>query len=187
MGLKDVVVQKLQQYFGDFVEGLTPENLEMQVLAGTITQTDLSLKPEALAQLQLPVVVRAGRLRRFHVEVPWSRITSEPVVVYIEGVTVLAALAEEDAGVDAAASAAALVSARLKQMLLEKVEAVNAADALRKAGLQPADEGDEDSYANRLGRTILNNLRVNIRDLHIRFEVEVPPLASSQAIRRRCL
>ncbi len=39
MGLKDVVVQKLQQYFGDFVEGLTPENLEMQVLAGTITQT----------------------------------------------------------------------------------------------------------------------------------------------------
>jgi hypothetical protein len=173
MGLKDVVVQRLQQYFGDYVDGLTPENLRVQVLAGTITQTDLSLKAEALAQLQLPVVVRAGRLRKFHVEVPWSRITSEPVVVHIVGVTVLAALADEGAGDGAAA--AALASERLARLLQEKIEAVNAAEAVRKAGLQPAAEGEEDSYAARLGRTVLNNLRVHISDLHIRFE-DAPPV-----------
>ena len=143
-----------------------------QVLAGTITQSDLSLKAEALAQLQLPVIVRAGRLRRFHVEVPWSRITSEPVVVHIAGVTVLAALAEEND--EDAAAAAELASVQLASLLQKKIEAVNAAEALRKAGLELAAEGEEDSYAARLGRTILNNLRVNISDLHIRFE-DVPP------------
>ena len=40
--------------------------------------------------------------------------------------------------------------------------------------MQLATEGEEDSYAARLGRTVLNNLRVNISDLHIRFE-DVPP------------
>ena len=179
MGLKDVVVQRLQQYFGDYVDGLTPENLRVQVLAGTITQCDLSLKAEALAQLQLPVVVRAGRLRRFHVVVPWSRITSEPVVVHIAGVTVLAALAEEDA--DDAAAAAELASVQLAKLLHKKIEAVHAAEALRKAGLQTSPGGAEESYATRLGRTILNNLRVNISDLHIRFE-DVPPAGGGRPV-----
>ena len=179
MGLKDVVVQRLQQYFGDYVDGLTPENLRVQVLAGTITQSNLSLKAEALAQLQLPVVVRAGRLRRFHVEVPWSRITSEPVVVHIAGVTVLAALAEETA--EDAAAAADLASVQLASLLKKKIEAVNAAEALRRAGLQSTTEGVEDSYAARLGRTILNNLRVNISDLHVRFE-DVPPASCGHPV-----
>ena len=38
MGVKDLVVQKLQAYFGDYVEGLTPANLQMQIFSGTITQ-----------------------------------------------------------------------------------------------------------------------------------------------------
>ena len=180
MGLKDVVVQRLQHYFGDYVDGLTPENLRVQVLAGTITQSDLSLKAEALAQLQLPVVVKAGRLRRFHVVVPWSRITSEPVVVHIAGVTVLAALAEEN-GPDDAAAAAELASVQLANLLHKKIEAVHAAEALRKAGLQTSTGGAEESYAARLGRTILNNLRVNISDLHIRFE-DVPPAGAGRPV-----
>jgi hypothetical protein len=163
MGLKDIVVQKLQAYFGDYVDGLSAANLEMQarrhprpmagcrrprrprprprsslprlsanrsrcgaflpqVLAGTIKQSELSLKagkeasqpasqpsccptahcpgrpplrphpppplipPGALDALELPIAVRAGRIRTFVVDVPWARLTSQPVVVKIDGV-----------------------------------------------------------------------------------------------------
>ena len=36
MSVKALLVEKLQIAFGDYVEGLTPENLKMQVMAGTI-------------------------------------------------------------------------------------------------------------------------------------------------------
>ena len=34
MGVKGLIVEKLQAYFGAYVDGLTPENLQMQVFAG---------------------------------------------------------------------------------------------------------------------------------------------------------
>lgn len=60
MSIKTMLVDKLQMAFGDYVEGLTPENLQMQVLAGTIEQRNLKLKKEALDSLNLPISVKAG-------------------------------------------------------------------------------------------------------------------------------
>eukprot|EP01051_Picozoa_sp_SAG22_P001895 SAG22_NODE_78_length_22065_cov_7.473095_14_plen_65_part_00 len=61
--MKGLVVEKLQSFFGDYVEGLTKENLKMQTFSGTISQTNLKLKPEAFAGLDIPIVVRSGFLR----------------------------------------------------------------------------------------------------------------------------
>ena len=47
MSVKAMLVSKLQVAFGDYVEGLTAENLKMQVMAGTIEQQDLRLKKAA--------------------------------------------------------------------------------------------------------------------------------------------
>ena len=52
---QNFLLHKLQENFGQYVEGLTKENLKMQVFAGTITQKNLKLKKEALAGLNLPV------------------------------------------------------------------------------------------------------------------------------------
>ena len=59
-------------------------------VAGTITQENLRLKQEALASLNIPVTIRSGYLKRFHVDVPWSHLSSRPVVVEIEDVFIIA-------------------------------------------------------------------------------------------------
>ena len=45
MSLKGMLVEKLQTAFGDYVEGITAENLKMQVMAGLIEQRDLPCAP----------------------------------------------------------------------------------------------------------------------------------------------
>ena len=61
---QNFLLHKLQENFGQYVEGLTKENLKMQVFAGTITQKNLKLKKEALAGLNLPVQACSPRSSR---------------------------------------------------------------------------------------------------------------------------
>ena len=223
MGVKDIVVQKLQEYFGDYVDGLSAQNMQLQLLAGTITQNNLELKAEALQRLNLPIVVRAGRVRQFHVDVPWASLSSKPVVVNIHGVTLIAApngdidprapryscvkttpvwathaLSSAETGVLEAGTVILALSSRLlpdgtrrvqfnrgwvsvathRNVILErcdggvdagsgaalaaklrkKLQQILSADSLRKAGLGAAAAAEEEGYAARLGRKILDNV-----------------------------
>ena len=87
MSIKGLLVSKLQDSFGQYIEGLTADNLKMQVWAGVITQENLSLKREALAALNLPISVSAGFLGKFKVSVPWTNLGTQSVVVEIEDVS----------------------------------------------------------------------------------------------------
>ena len=162
-GAKALVLSKLQQVFGQYVDGITPENLRVQLVAGTLTQHNLRLKEEALAELNLPVTVRAGRLGKFVVRVPWRHLASQPVVVEIDTVELLAAtnhsLAERpEPG----------LAERIQAAIRQKLDKVQNAEITRQ-GRAEMDDGS-DKYLDRLGRRVLENLKVRVSGVHLRFE-----------------
>ena len=59
----------LRQYLGRYVDGLDADALKISVWAGDIELRNLSLKPEALADLELPVTVKAGLLGKLTLKV----------------------------------------------------------------------------------------------------------------------
>jgi vacuolar protein sorting-associated protein 13A/C len=61
----------LKQYLGKYVDGLDADALKISVWAGDVELRNLSLKPEALADLDLPVTVRAGLLGKLTLKVKW--------------------------------------------------------------------------------------------------------------------
>ena len=163
-GAKALVLSKLQQVFGQYVDGITPENLRVQLVAGTLTQHNLRLKEEALSELNLPVTVRAGRLGKFVVRVPWRHLASQPVVVEIDTVELLAAtnhsLAERpDPG----------LAERIQAAIRQKLDRVQNAEITRQGRAEMDGSGDE-KYLDRLGRRVLENLRVRVSGVHLRFE-----------------
>ena len=167
---KALVLAKLQQVFGKYVDGITPENLRVQLLAGTLTHHNLSLKEEALADLRLPIAVRAGRLGRFVVKVPWRHLASQPVVVEIDTVELLAATNHE-----LHERPDPELSERIKAAIRQKLARLENAEISR----QGRAEMGSDSYLDRLGRRILENLRVQVTGVHLRFEDlrSSPPVA----------
>ena len=52
----------LNRYLGTYVQGLDTKSLKISVFKGDVTLTNLKLKPEALADLNLPITVKAGLL-----------------------------------------------------------------------------------------------------------------------------
>ena len=63
------VAYYLNQYLGKYVYGLDPESLKISVWRGDVELRNLQLKPEALQELNLPIIVRAGLLGRLTLKV----------------------------------------------------------------------------------------------------------------------
>ena len=61
----------LNQYLGKYVHGLDAESLRISVWNGDVELRNLQLKPEALAELNLPITVKAGLLGRLTLKVRW--------------------------------------------------------------------------------------------------------------------
>jgi vacuolar protein sorting-associated protein 13A/C len=63
------VAYYLNKYLGKYVYGLDPESLKISVWRGDVELKNLQLKPEALQELNLPIIVRAGLLGRLTLKV----------------------------------------------------------------------------------------------------------------------
>ncbi|CAA7406722.1 unnamed protein product [Spirodela intermedia] len=98
--LEDQVASLLQRYLGNYVRGLNKEALKISVWKGDVELTNMQLKPEALNALKLPVKVKAGFLGSVRIEVPWSRLGQEPVLVYLDRILILAEPATQVEGSD---------------------------------------------------------------------------------------
>ena len=59
----------LDRYLGQYVYGLDAKALKVSVFSGDIVLTNLKLKPSALADLKLPINVKAGLLGSLKIKV----------------------------------------------------------------------------------------------------------------------
>ena len=57
----------------------------MSVWSGKIELKSLSLKANALQDLNLPLVIKRGVLQNLKLQIPWASLGSKPVVVNIDG------------------------------------------------------------------------------------------------------
>lgn len=150
-----VVAHLLNKYLGKYIKDLDSENLNVGIFNGTVQLTDLKLKAEALYELELPIEVKAGCIGKVSVDIPWLSLSSEPVLVHVEDVLILAApIGDEPYDADRER----LLARACKSRRLEVLEA-------------PLAELDKPRgfVENFLG-TIMNNVQVSVQNVHIRYE-----------------
>ena len=64
----------LNRYIGAYVQGLDTQSLKISVFKGDVVLRNLKLKPEALADLNLPITVKAGLLGSLTLKVCFSSL-----------------------------------------------------------------------------------------------------------------
>ena len=67
------VAYYLNKYLGTYLEGIDSASLRISVFRGNVELTNLQLKPDALDDLDLPVVVKGGLLGSLSLKVGLSR------------------------------------------------------------------------------------------------------------------
>jgi vacuolar protein sorting-associated protein 13A/C len=154
----------------------------------TIRTHIVQVNEAAVNQLQLPVHILHGTVRKFRVSIPWASLDRNPVKVEIDGVyLLLGPVSKEDWAADEVRSrrlkikrgqvAAAEKEAAAKSKRRKKSAAGGAStgDAGAVAAAAAAHDDEELSakdkgYLARLVQRIIDNLEVTVKNVHLRYE-----------------
>jgi len=175
----------LNTVLGSYVHGISTDDLKVAVFKGDVVLSNMRLKVEALNALGLPFKVRSGVVGKLTLRVPWRTLGKSPVIVLIEDLHVVAGFADGDNGegeVDAeetnklaeAARAAATRDAVDAGELLWLLGGYTDGTAVTKANEQTTSSSTgSDGYFAGMLDTILGNLEVTVRRIHLRLEGEL--------------
>jgi vacuolar protein sorting-associated protein 13A/C len=165
---KSLLLSVLVDVLGKYVEGLTSENLKLGVFSGKIEFHNLKLKDSALDELNLPIQVKKGSLKKLRVKVPWTQLESKPVEVIIDGVYLLAC--PLDLSQCTPDISKKMVFASKQQKLQALDDAITMAVGQDHANAGAKSSAQSASYLQQLTTCILDNLEVSLTNVHIRYE-----------------
>jgi vacuolar protein sorting-associated protein 13A/C len=81
--------QILNKYLGKFFCGFDSRNLSVGVWSGYLVIENVSLKPEVLQKMELPVELVYSCVGRLEIRLNWPRMTTQPIEVLLDKVFVL--------------------------------------------------------------------------------------------------
>eukprot|EP00940_MAST-03C_sp_MAST-3C-sp2_P003297 g3297.t1 len=178
--LQSVVLSVVKSYFGEFLEDIDAEKLQLGLWSGDLELKDCRLNPLALEKFDLPFRVLEGSVGTLHLHIPWRSLSSESVVIRLENILVLAKPLNSDRACERRWAA--------KQEHLRRVSALLRSsegdlDSTLQAAIERGREesstksDDKESETNDgwfggLTRKILDNIRVSVKNVHLRYEDE---------------
>ena len=193
--LESILTSVLQRRLGQFCDGFDSHAAKLSIWRGKIVLRDVKLRRDALYTLGLPLAVRSGVVGQLSVEIPWRHLGRDPVVIKIEGVSVVIGSLEEDAAFDD--KTLREWAWRRKELELQSLwshaELLEDADVLREGATTPGKvPGKKSSPRGRKGFTVgrklregmgkllfdtkklaskvLDHLRVEVAQIHVRYE-----------------
>jgi vacuolar protein sorting-associated protein 13A/C len=95
VALTPIVKWLLNKYVSQYVEELDTRQLMVNLFKGEVELNNLTLRPDALEQMHLPFIVRAGRVQNLKIVCPLAHLGSKPVRVEIDGIYLMAARKDE--------------------------------------------------------------------------------------------
>ncbi|CAM9617791.1 unnamed protein product, partial [Ectocarpus fasciculatus] len=122
------------------------------------------VNPEAVNQLRLPVNIIHGTVKKLEVDIPWAHLGSRAVKVLLQGVSVLVGPVDRNSWGDLEVRERRL---GIKRAALEKAEKEE--EEKPKRGGKGNDE-DKKGFVEQLVQRIVDNIEINVADIHIRYE-----------------
>jgi hypothetical protein len=148
---KSVLLKVLNDLLGDYLEGITANDLKASVWAGELSLNHVRLKRQAIGG-GLHVV--EGEVATLRVKIPWFQLETEGVRVELAGIHILLEVAGSEQRNSEIVDHASRKLKRQKRL---------GADIQAKPG-----EKGKGGYFNRLAAKIADNLQIVVRDVHIR-------------------
>ncbi|EPY53660.1 vacuolar protein sorting-associated protein 13a [Schizosaccharomyces cryophilus OY26] len=87
--LEGLIAGLLNKVLGSYVDNLDTKQLNIGVWGGHVSLRNLSIKPEALDKLGIPIKISRGFIGTFNLDIPWSNIQKQSLKVNIEDIYLL--------------------------------------------------------------------------------------------------
>ena len=87
--LSGIVSSLLARVLGKYVDGLEEKNMKLKLFGGEASLSNLKIKKNLFEKMNLPFQVKEGTLGKLKIKIPWSSLSSSPVVLQIEDLFLL--------------------------------------------------------------------------------------------------
>ncbi|CAM9510658.1 unnamed protein product [Pylaiella littoralis] len=164
----------LTRLLGEYVEDSTfnAESVKLGIWRGYLVLEDMHIKKSLMDMLELPLALRHGILGRLEIQIPWSTINKDPILIAVERVfLVVEPKFEWDAGA---------VKRRERAVKHAKL---TAAELFRTSPLDESPSGSTEGppksrwgaglqkwVTDRLVTRIVDSLQIHVREVHVRYE-----------------
>src|SRR3990167_2118353 len=146
----------LLKYFGEYLKGIDKSNLSVAVWKGEILVKTVELNPAFIEKFGLPIKLMYGKIDRLMMRVPWNNLSSKPVEIEIDSISVI--LSFED----------------LTEWFSDKayIDFCNALLYQTKDEIQKKleEEFENQEKKGSFAGKIFDNLIVKIKNIHLRIE-----------------
>ena len=163
----------LQKFLGKFIQGLNSQNLKLGVWSGKVVIENVSIKPEVLEMFEIPIALRFSSIGKLSLNVPWSSLSSSPVEVFLEKVFIIIGPKQQKdwkfIDYNTIMKKIELIENYVKQCIQKFVEKEKSLQE-SATGVKSADQ--QAGYFEKIKLRIIDNIQVNIKSIHIRFENE---------------
>ncbi|XP_008302450.1 vacuolar protein sorting-associated protein 13D isoform X1 [Stegastes partitus] len=159
--LEGLVAWVLNTYLGKYVSNLNTDQLSIALLKGAVELENLPLRKDALREFDLPFEVKAGFIGKITLQIPFYRPHSDPWVISMSQLNLIigpAQLQEYDREKEREEER------ERKQRLLKVLE-----DKF-KSECEQRGESYWYSVTASVVTRIVENIELNIQDVHLRFE-----------------
>ena len=164
---KKLLLRALVDALGDYIEGLTEDNLKVGVWSGNIELKNLVLNRNIVNKFPLPSVsIHHGTVSKLTVSIPWTSLDKNPVKVRVDGVYLL--ISPLSTSNCSRIELIDQVKAQTK-MKLEEAERSIQSNYERRIK-DDSSKSESSSYFSRLVTKIVDNIEVTVCNLHLRFE-----------------
>ncbi|XP_028133900.2 intermembrane lipid transfer protein Vps13 isoform X1 [Diabrotica virgifera virgifera] len=170
MVFQSVLSYVLNKYLGEFVENLDENQLNVGIWGGDVELKDLVLKPAALAELDLPIQSVYGKIGKLVLKIPWKSLYTSSTVITVEDIY-LVVQPNQQVRYDPVKEEQRLYDYKVKE--IQRVEETKRAEDEKLAGKAPAKAGWTQEFAEKLVATIIKNIQLSIKHIHIRYEDKV--------------
>ncbi|XP_059165407.1 intermembrane lipid transfer protein VPS13D-like [Physella acuta] len=162
--LEGLAAWVLNTYVGEYVENLNTAQLSIALLQGAVELENLPLKKDALKSLDIPIEVKSGFIGKITLHIPLRRLRSEPWVISIEKLYLVAGpLSTLQYNEELERKHAQEQKKTMLDALEEKWQIFQ--------GTQP-DQSSASwfSYGTSMAANILENIQLKVKDVHLRYE-----------------
>lgn len=167
--LEGFIEKLLANKLGKFFAGIEKENLSVGFWSGEIVLENVYIKPFLLEQLQMPLVLKFGKVQRLVIRVPWTRIQSSPVEIVLVGLYMILSPQERSNWKysqqgEIARRKELLVNHELRRFQKKESSVVSAEEELKQK-----------SFLEKMTAKVIDNIQITIQDIHIRLEYPWAP------------
>uniref|UniRef100_A0A9J8BQX9 Vacuolar protein sorting 13 homolog B n=1 Tax=Cyprinus carpio carpio TaxID=630221 RepID=A0A9J8BQX9_CYPCA len=160
--LESYVSPLLMSYVNRYIKNLKPSDLQLSLWGGDVVLSKLDLRLDVLEQeLKLPFTFLSGHIHELRIHVPWTKLSSEPVVITIN--TMECILKLRDGATEDNESCTSSSTNRSTS------ESSKAASKPRRVQQAPSDPDLPPGYVQSLIRRVVNNVNIVVNNLILKY------------------